>query len=94
MATENHFRQKSRLLRIMRLLRRFRPDLPVTYRRNRVLLFPGGHSFFRSLHKALRSAERFILAEYYLIHADHTGAAFAAELAEAVRRGVQECASG
>ncbi|MCX5824665.1 MAG: cardiolipin synthase B, partial [Deltaproteobacteria bacterium] len=67
MATENHFRQKSRLLRIMRLLRRFRPDLPVTYRRNRVLLFSGGRSFFRSLHTALRSAERFILAEYYMI---------------------------
>ncbi len=89
MATENHSRQKSRLLRIMRLLRRFRPDLPVTYRRNRVLLFPGGHSFFRSLHAALRSAERFILVEYYMIHADHTGAAFAAGLAEAVRRGVR-----
>jgi cardiolipin synthase len=89
MATENHFRQKSRLLRIIRLLRRFRPDLPVTYRRNRVLLFPGGHSFFRSLHTSLRSAERFILAEYYIIHADQTGAAFAAGLAEAVRRGVR-----
>lgn len=89
MATENRFRQKSRLLRIMRLLRRFRPDQPVTHRRNRVLLFPGGHSFFRSLHTALRSAERFILAEYYLIRSDRTGAAFAAELAEAVRRGVR-----
>jgi cardiolipin synthase len=88
MATENHFSQKNRLLRIMRLLRRFRPNLPVAYRSNRVLLFPGGHSFFRSLHTALRSAERFILAEYYMIHADRTGAAFAAELTEAVRRGV------
>jgi phosphatidylserine/phosphatidylglycerophosphate/cardiolipin synthase-like enzyme len=67
MARENHSRQKSRLLRIMRLLRRFQPDQPVTYRRNRVLLFPGGHSFFRSLHAALRSAEHFILAEYYMI---------------------------
>jgi len=89
MVTENHIRQKSRPLRIMRLLRRLRPGQPVTYRRNRVLLFPGGHSFFRSLHTALRSAERFILAEYYLIRSDHTGAAFAAELAEAVRRGVR-----
>ncbi|HBB18753.1 MAG: cardiolipin synthase B [Syntrophus sp. RIFOXYC2_FULL_54_9] len=89
MATENRFRQKSRLLRIMRLLRQFRPDLPVTYRHNRVLLFPRGHSFFRSLHTSLRSAERFILAEFYMIHADHTGAAFATELAEAVRRGVR-----
>jgi cardiolipin synthase A/B len=89
MATENRYRQKNRLLRIMRLLRRFHPDQPVTYRRNRVLLFPGGHSFFRSLHAALRSAEHFILAEYYMIHADRTGTAFAAELAEAVRRGVR-----
>jgi cardiolipin synthase len=89
MATENDFKQKSRRLRIMRLLRRFRTDRPVTYRRNRVLLFPGGQSFFRSLHTALRSAERFILAEYYTIHADRTGAAFAAELTEAVRRGVR-----
>jgi len=58
MATKNHLRQKSRLLRIMRLLRRFRPDLPVTYRRNRVLLFPGGHSFFRSLGGAVRRMSR------------------------------------
>jgi cardiolipin synthase A/B len=88
MPTENRFRMKSRLLRIMRLLRRFHPDLPVTYRRNRVLLFPGGHSFFRSLNASLRSAERFILAEYYMIRADRTGAAFAAGLTEAVQRGV------
>jgi len=73
----------------MRLFRQFRPDLQMTYRRNRVLLFPGGHSFFRSLNAALRSAERFILVEFYMIHADRTGAAFAAELAEAVRRGVR-----
>jgi cardiolipin synthase A/B len=89
MARENHFKQESRLLRIMRLLRRFRPDLPVTYRHNRVVLLPGGHSFFRSLYNALHSAEHFILAEYYMIHADRTGAAFAAGLAEAVRRGVR-----
>ncbi len=89
MATGNRFRQKGRLLRIMRLLRRLHPDQPPTYRGNRVLLFPGGRSFFRSLHAACRSAERFILAEYYMIRADGTGAAFAAELAAAVRRGVQ-----
>ena len=89
MATENRLRQKGRLLRIMRLLRRFHPDQPLTYRRNRVLLFPGGRSFFRSLHAALRSAEHFILAEYYMIRADRTGAAFAAELVEAARRGVR-----
>jgi cardiolipin synthase len=89
MAIENRFRQKSRLQRILRLLRQFRPDLPVTYRHNRVLLFSGGHSFFRSLHKALRTAEHFILAEYYMIHDDRTGITFANELKEAVRRGVR-----
>ena len=73
----------------MRLLRRFRPDQPVTYRHNRVHLLPGGHDFFRSLYSSLLSAKRFILAEYYIIRADRTGAAFAAELAEAVRRGVR-----
>lgn len=86
----NHFRSKKRLLRLMRLLRRIRPStLPVTYRRNRVVLLPDGPRFFRSLHAALRSAERFILIEYYLIRDDRTGSAFAAELAEAVRRGVR-----
>jgi len=75
---------------MMRLLRLFRPStLPITYRYNRVILFPRGQSFFRSLYTELRSAKRFILIEYYLIHADRTGAAFAAELAEAVRRGVR-----
>jgi cardiolipin synthase len=90
MATENPARKRTRLRRMMRLLRRFRPAvLPVTYRHNRVIFFPQGRSFFRSLHTALRSAKHFILVEYYLIHADRTGAAFAAELAEAVRRGVR-----
>lgn len=90
MPKENHFRPKKRLLRIMRFLRRIGPSaLPVTYRRNRVVLLPDGPRFFRSLHAALRSAERFILLEYYLIHDDRTGSAFAAELAEAVRRGVR-----
>ncbi len=89
MAHQNHFRKKNRLLRIMQLFRQFRPDLQATYRRNRVLLFPGGHSFFRSLNAALRSAKRFILVEFYMIRADRTGAAFAAGLSEAVRRGVR-----
>jgi cardiolipin synthase len=90
MARKNQFRQKKRLLRIMRALRRIRPStLPVTYRRNRVTLLPDGPRFFHSLHAALRSAKRFILIEYYLIRNDRTGSAFAAELAEAVRRGVQ-----
>lgn len=91
MTRENHhFRQKGRLSRIMRLLRRIRPAiLPVTYPRNRVVLCPDGPAFFHSLHAALRSARHFILMEYYLIRDDGTGSAFAAELAEAVRRGVR-----
>ena len=84
-----HFRRKNRLRRLMDLLRRFRPaEQPVTYRHNRVLLFPGGRSLFRALHAALRSAEHYILVEFYTIHDDITGAAFAADLAEAVQRGV------
>ncbi|MBI2355541.1 MAG: cardiolipin synthase B [Deltaproteobacteria bacterium] len=90
MAKENHFGQKKRLPRMMRLLRRMRPStLPVTFRRNRVVLLPDGSGFFSSLHAALRSAKRFILIEYYLIRDDRTASAFAAELAEAVRRGVR-----
>jgi cardiolipin synthase A/B len=90
MATEIPTRKRDRLRRMMRLFRRFRPSsLPVTYRHNRVILFPGGRSLFRSLNAALRSARRFILIEFYLIRADRTGTALAAELAEAVRRGVR-----
>lgn len=90
MTKGNHFRSKKRLPRIMRLLQRIRPaTMPVTYRRNRVVLFPNGQAFFRSLHAAIRSAERFILLEYYLIRDDRTGSSFAAELAEAARRGVR-----
>jgi len=89
MAAENRFRQESRLSRIVRLLRQFRPDLPESHRHNRVLLFPSGHSFFRSLHSSLALAEHFILVEFYIIHADHTGAAFASDLADAVNRGVR-----
>ncbi len=44
---------------------------------------------FSALYAALRSARRFILTEYYMIREDRTGAAFAAELADAVRRGVR-----
>jgi hypothetical protein len=42
---EAHFRPKNRLPRMLRLFRRFRTDLPVTYRHNRVLLFSGDQSF-------------------------------------------------
>ena len=90
MAKDNQSKQKKRLPRIMRLLSRLRPaTIQVTYRRNRVVLFPDGPGFFRSLHAAIRSAERYILLEYYMIRDDRTGSAFAAELAEAVRRGVR-----
>lgn len=90
MATENPTRKRKRLRRMMRLFRLFRPSfLPVTYRHNRVVLYPGGRSLFRSMYAALRSAKRFILIEFYLIRADRTGAALAAELADAVRRGVR-----
>jgi cardiolipin synthase A/B len=90
MAEENRIQKKNRFLRMIRLLRRFRTStLPVTYRHNRVELFHEGAAIFRSLHAALRSARRFILVEYYLIRNDRTGAAFVAELADAVRRGVR-----
>jgi cardiolipin synthase A/B len=90
MAAEDPVRRKNRLLRMMHLLRRIRPStLPVTHRHNRVVLFHDGRGFFPSLHAAIRSAEHFILIEYYLIRNDRTGAALAAELAEAVRRGVR-----
>ena len=90
MTKDNHFSRKKRLPRIMRLLRRIRPaNLPVTYRHNRVVLFPDGPGFFRSLHAAIRSAQHFVLLEYYLIRDDRTGTAFAAELAEAVKRDVR-----
>jgi cardiolipin synthase len=89
MAPESPFRRKDRRSRIVRLLKRLRPSgLPVTHRRNRVLLFPRGRGFFRALFAALGRAERFILVEYYLIRNDRTGAALAAELIRAVRRGV------
>lgn len=90
MATENTIKRKNRLRRMIHLLGRFRTaTLPTTSRGNRVQLFPDGTVFFQSLNAALRSAECFILAEYYLIRDDRTGKGFAAELAEAVRRGVR-----
>ena len=89
MANKNHIGRKNRLSRIVQLLRHLRlSELPVTYRGNRILLFTRGHSFFRSLHMALRRAERFILVEFYLIRDDRTGVALAAELVRAARRGV------
>jgi cardiolipin synthase A/B len=85
----NHFKHKKRLPRFIRLLRRLRPlELPVTHRHNSVKLFHGGRQFFEALFAAIRSAERTILLEYYLIHNDNLGVSLARELAAAVQRGV------
>lgn len=90
MATEKLFGKKNRLLRMMHLLRRIHPSsLSVTHRRNHLAVFDDGYQFFQSMHAAIRVAERFILIEYYLIRNDRTGAALAALLAEAARRGVR-----
>ena len=82
--------KRNRLLRMMHLVRRIYPSiLPVVHRQNRLAFFNDGAAFFRSLYAAIRLAERFILVEYYIIRNDQTGDALAAELAEAVRRGVR-----
>lgn len=81
--------QTKRFARIVRMLKRMRPlEVPVTHRHNLVELLPEGGVFFAALQDALRSARHTILLEYYIIRADRTGAAFAAELAAAVQRGV------
>jgi cardiolipin synthase len=85
----NQFRHKRRFSRFIRLLRRLRPlGLPVTHRHNNLELFEGGRQFFEALFAAIRSAERTILLEYYLIHDDNIGAGLANELTSAVQRGV------
>ncbi|MBE0557185.1 MAG: cardiolipin synthase B, partial [Proteobacteria bacterium] len=90
MDDKNRIRKKDRFLRMIHLLGRFRTTaLPATHRHNRVEFFPEGAAMFRVLHAAIRLARRFILVEYYMIRSDRTGAAFAAELADAVRRGVR-----
>lgn len=86
----NPLKQKKRLTRILRLLRRLRPsELPVTHRHNHVQLFPEGAHFFEALLTSIRSAQHTILLEYYTIHDDHTGRELAAELTAAVQRGVK-----
>lgn len=83
-------RPKRRIQRLARLLRHLRPQaLPVTWRHNRVVLLPDGPRYFRTLFSAIRSARYSLLLEYYLIRSDRTGAAFAAQLADAARRGVR-----
>ena len=89
MEDKNRPRKKDRFLRMIGLLRSFRTvALPVTHRHNRAEFFPEGAAMFRALHAAIRSARHFILVEYYMIRSDRTGMAFAAELTDAVRRGV------
>jgi len=84
------FMRPNRLWRMLHLLRLLLPSrLPFTHRRNRITLYRGGGGFFPSLFDAIRKAERFILAEYYIVHNDRTGTAFADALTDAVRRGVQ-----
>jgi cardiolipin synthase len=86
----NPFIQKKRLARILSLLGRLRPtELPVTHRHNSVELLSEGRHYFQVLLDAIRSARHTILLEYYLIHADHIGKTLAAELANAVQRGVR-----
>lgn len=90
MSRRNPFGHNKRFSRMLRLLARIRPlTMPVTYRHNRVELFPDGWHFFKGLLAGLRSAERMILLEYYIIRNDHTGSALAAELIAAVQRGVR-----
>ncbi|KAA0889830.1 phospholipase D-like domain-containing protein [Oryzomonas rubra] len=89
MAKGTPIRHNKRLVRMLRLFRHIRfVGQPVTYRRNRVVLHPDGPDFFQALFGAIRSAERYILLEYYLIRNDTTGSAFAAELLDAQQRGV------
>jgi cardiolipin synthase A/B len=90
MMEETYFRQNKRLARLMRRLEHARtPPLPVVYRRNHVVFFPDGKTFFSGLLAAIRTAKSYILLEYYLIRNDRTGSAVAAELVEAVARGVR-----
>jgi cardiolipin synthase len=90
MSRKNSVGHNKRHSRMLRLLARLRPHtMPVTYRHNRVALFPDGAHFFQGLLAAFRSAECMILLEYYIIRNDRTGAAFAAELIAAVKRGVR-----
>jgi cardiolipin synthase len=90
MTEDSYFRQNKRLARMMRRLEHARiPPLPVVYRRNRVTLFPDGQTFFRAFLDAIGTAESCILLEYYLIRNDITGTAVAAQLIEAIGRGVR-----
>jgi len=90
MLQRNPFGHKKRISRMLRLLARIRPHtMPVTYRHNQVELFCDGAAFFQGLLAALRSAERMILLEYYIIRSDQSGSALARALIAAVQRGVR-----
>ena len=83
-------RQSRRFMRFQRLLRRLKPAArQVASRRNRLDLLADGKIFFRTLMTAVKNAETSILLEYYMFRDDRTGSALAAELAEAVKRGVK-----
>lgn len=89
MSLDSHLRKPKRSWRFLRLLKRIRPLLlPLTYRHNHVVLLPDGQKFFQSLFSSIRTAEHFILLEYYIIRNDITGAKLVAELEAAVARGV------
>jgi cardiolipin synthase len=83
------FRHRRRFTRVSRLLRRLRRlEQPVTHRHNSVELFHSGRQFFEAFFAAIRSAEKSVLLEYYIIHNDHIGTTLARELDAAVQRGV------
>ena len=90
MVKSNQPRQNKRITRIRRLLERARtPFVPVIYRHNKVELYPDGSTFFNALLESLRTAEKFILLEYYIFRDDSTGRGIAVELIEAIQRGVR-----
>lgn len=83
-------KQSKRLMRFQRLLRRLKPTArQVATRRNRLELLADGQVFFRTLISALRNARTSILLEFYMFRDDRTGSMLAAELSDAVKRGVK-----
>lgn len=56
---------------------------------NSVDLLIDGDETFEALFKAIDQAEKYILAQFYIIRDDHTGRTFRNKLVEAQRRGVQ-----
>jgi len=90
MSLDAPLRKPKRSWRFLRLLKRIRPHLlPLTHRHNQVVLLPDGQSFFQALLTSIRTAEHFILLEYYIIRNDTTGLKLAEELEVAVAKGVK-----